>query len=64
MVTRLATGLFDLRTPLAHLELGVALANHVNAATPSDDLAIGVAVFQRADAADNFHRIDLVGRIV
>ena len=60
----LAAGLFDLGTALAHLELWIALANHVDSATSFDDLAIGMAVFQRANAADNFHRIDLAGRIV
>jgi hypothetical protein len=61
---KLAAGLFDLGTTLTHLEPGIALANHVDSAPSFDDLAIGVAVFQRANTADNFHRIDLVGRIV
>ncbi len=55
----LATGLFDLRTALTDFELWVALANHVNSATSLNDLTIGVAVFQCADAAYYFHRIDL-----
>ncbi len=60
----LATCFLHFGTALADLELRIALANHVNSAAPSHDLAIGVAVFQRADATDNFHRIDLVEFIV
>ena len=61
---RLAACLFDLRSALADLELGIALTDHVDPATSLNDLAIGVAVFQRANAADNFHRIALVRLIV
>ena len=60
----LASCLLDLGSALTHFELGIALANHIDSATSFDDLAIGMAVFQRANAADNFHRIDLAGRIV
>jgi hypothetical protein len=60
----LAPSLLHLGTALADFELGVALANHVNTPTSFDDLAIWVAVFQRANATDNFHRIDLVRLIV
>ena len=55
----LAASLLDLCSALTDLELRVALANHVDSATSLDDLAIGVAVFQRTNAADYFHRIDL-----
>ena len=60
----LATCLFDLGSALAHFEFRIALTNHINSATSFDDLAIGMAVLQRANATDNFHRIDLTGRIV
>ncbi len=56
----LAAGLFDLRAALADLELRVALANHIDSAATLHDLAIGVAVLERANAADNFHRIGLL----
>ncbi len=59
---RLATSLFDLGTALADLEFRIAFANHIDSAAAFDHLAIGVAVLQGADTADNFHRIDLVGR--
>ncbi len=55
----LAAGLFGLCSALADLEFRIALANHVNSATSLDDLAIGMAVLQRANAANYFHRIDL-----
>lgn len=55
----LAASLLHLGAALADLELRVAFANDVNSAAAADDLAIGVAVLQRTDAADNFHRIDL-----
>lgn len=61
--TRLSPGLFHFGAALADLETRVAFADHVDSATPFDDLAIGVAVFQCAYAANNFHRIDLAGRI-
>jgi len=61
---KLAAGLLDLGTTLTHLEPRIALADHVDSATSLDDLAIGMAVFQRTNATDNFHRIDLAGRIV
>ncbi len=56
---RLAASFLDLRAALADLELRDTLANDVDSATTFDDLAIWVAVLQRADAAYNFHRIDL-----
>jgi len=57
--TLLSAGLFDLSSTLADFESWVALANHVDSASSLDDLAIGVAVLQRAYAANNFHRIAL-----
>lgn len=62
--TRLATSFFDLGTALTDLEFRIAFANHIDSAAAFDHLAIGVAVLQGADTADNFHRIDLVGRFV
>ncbi len=56
---RLSAGLFDLGSALTDFEPRVALANHVDATSSFDDLAIGVAVLQRAYAANNFHRIAL-----
>ena len=49
---------------MADLELRIAFANHIDSAAAFDHLAIGVAVLKGADTADNFHRIDLVGRFV
>jgi hypothetical protein len=60
---QLSPSLFHFGAALADLETRIALTDHVDSATPFDDLAIGVAVFQCANAADNFHRIDLAGRI-
>lgn len=40
----LSTSLLGLRAPLANLKLGVALANHVDAAAPTHDLAVWVAI--------------------
>ena len=60
----LPASFFNFRAALADLETWIALADHVDAAASLDDLAIGMAVFQRADAADNFHRIDLYVLIV
>lgn len=62
--SRLSTSFFNLRSALTDFELWVTLTNHVNSATSFYNLAVGVAVFQRADTADNFHRIDLLRRIV
>ena len=53
--------LFDLRAALADFEFRVALANHVHPPASLDDLAIGVSVLEGTDAADNFHRVVLVG---
>jgi hypothetical protein len=55
----LSTSFFDLRAALANLEFRNALANDIDTAASLDDLAIRVAVLQRADATYNFHRIDL-----
>ncbi len=55
---RLAAGLFDLRTTLANFEFRIAFADHIDSAASFDHLTIGVAVLQRANAADYFHRID------
>jgi hypothetical protein len=60
----LATSLFGLGVALADFELRIALADHVDPTASFDDLAIWVAVLQRANAANNFHRIDLVRFIV
>ena len=51
----LATSLFDFRAALADFEFWIAFADHVNAAAAFYNLAIRMAVLQRADAADNFH---------
>ena len=61
---KLAFAFTVLGSALAYLVAWIALANHVDSATSFDDLAIGMAVLQRANATDNFHRIDLAGRIV
>jgi len=42
---RLAASLFNFGSALADLKFRVALANHVNATTAFDDLAVGVTVF-------------------
>lgn len=60
----LAPGFLHLGAALADLELWITFANHVNSATSFHNLAVGMAIFQRTNAADNFHRIDLFGRIV
>ena len=60
---RLSPRPFHFGRTLADLETRIALADYVDSPTPLDDLAIGVAVLQCANAADNFHRIDLAGRI-
>ena len=59
-ILSLAACLLGLGTALADLELWVALANHVDSAAALDHLAIRVAILQGADAADNFHQIELV----
>lgn len=59
LVGILTPGLFDLSAPLADFESRIALTNHIDSTASLDDLAIGVAVFQRTNAADYFHRIDL-----
>ena len=61
---RLAAGLLDLGPTLTDLEFWVALANDIDAAAAFHHLAIRMAVFQGANTTYNFHRIDLVGRIV
>ena len=62
--SRLAAGLLDLRAALTDFEFWVALANDIKAAAAFHHLAIRMAVFQSANTTYNFHRIDLVGRIV
>lgn len=62
--SHLSTSFFNLSSALTDFELWVTLTNHVNSATSFYNLAVGVAVFQRAYTADNFHRIDLLRRIV
>ena len=52
----LTASLFDLGSALTDLEFWIAFTNDVNASSTLDDLAIGVAIFQCANAADNFHR--------
>lgn len=62
--TRLAAGLLDLSTALTDFEFRIAFANDIDAAAAFDHLAIRMAIFQSANTTYNFHRIDLVGRIV
>ncbi len=62
--SRLAAGLLDLGPTLTDFESRVALANDIDAAAAFHHLAIRMAVFQSANTTYNFHRIDLVGRIV
>ena len=58
-------GFVDARiVTLLLFEFWVALANDINAAAAFHHLAIRMAVFQSANTTYNFHRIDLVGRIV
>jgi hypothetical protein len=52
---RLSTSFLRLGVALANLELRIALANHVNPAAATHNLAIRVAVLQRTDTANNFH---------
>jgi hypothetical protein len=51
----LAAGLLRLGVPLTYLELRVALANHVNPAPSSNDLAVRMTVLQRTNATYDFH---------
>lgn len=44
-----------LRATLANLEARVALANHVDSATTSNNLAVGMTKFKRTDGGNNFH---------
>ena len=62
--SHLAAGLLDLCATLTDFEFWVALANDIDAAAAFHHLAIRMAVFQSANTTYNFHRIDLVGRIV
>ncbi len=62
--SRLAAGLLDLGATLTDFEFWIAFANDIDAAAAFDHLAIRMAVLQRANTTYNFHRIDLVGRIV
>jgi hypothetical protein len=54
-ISGLAAALLGLRATLANFELGIAFANHVNAAAATYDLAIGVAVLEGSDRANDFH---------
>ena len=56
---RLSACFLDLGAALADFEFRIAFANDVNSAASLDDLAIGVAVLQCTDAANNFHRTRL-----
>ena len=58
-VNSLATAFLDFGTALADFEFRIALANHVNSASSTNDLAIGVPVFQGTNAADDLHDNDL-----
>lgn len=62
--SRLAAGLLDLGATLTDLEFWIALTNDVDAAASFYNLAIRMAILQSANTTYNFHRIDLVGRIV
>jgi hypothetical protein len=62
--SRLAAGLLDLGATLTDLEFRIALANDVDASASFYNLAIRMAILQSANTTYNFHRIDLVGRIV
>ena len=53
---QLSTSLFDLSAALPDFELWIAFADYVNATPPLHNLAVGMAVLQGTDAADNFHR--------
>ena len=51
----LAAFLFDFGSALADFEPWLAFADHVDPAAATDNLAIGVAVLQGSDRADNLH---------
>lgn len=52
---RLSLLLATLCTALANLETWIALANHVDSATTTNNLAVRVAEFECADGRNNLH---------
>src|SRR6056297_977278 len=52
---KLATAFLDLGAALADFKLRIAFANHINSATPSNDLTIGVAILEGTDTANDLH---------
>lgn len=59
----LAAGFLGLGVALTDLQLRIAFANHVDAATSANDLAVRVPVFERTDAADDFHDFQLTSAV-